>query len=311
MAGPITRVDAGVLAGLAAVDHLAVADVDSDVRDRPPGVIGARKENEVAGLGVRPRYRRTEVVKTLRVRAPKAGVNTVVQDIRHEAGAVEGIRPAGPKHIPFAEVLLRLLHHGGEARVVHRRAGVFGDDRASRRSGRDVAAAVVVGDGEIQGVQILAVLQHFIMQMRPGAAARAAHFCNDVAHFNALAPRDEKLAAMGVPGFNAVLALDEYHQPVAAVIPGEGHRAVMRGGDFGAGGHGDIHATVVVLISVDGMDAPAVDVRNIRQPVKIEGAARVLPVALDPREQAVPLGLFRVQPRCNHIREGLRGECDV
>ena len=51
MALPVWRVDGGILDGIAAVDHLTVACIDTHMSHGVAGIISARKEDDVSGSG--------------------------------------------------------------------------------------------------------------------------------------------------------------------------------------------------------------------------------------------------------------------
>ena len=86
---PVGRIDGCVLNGIAAVDHDPITNVDADVR-HAGGVIRPDEKDEITGLGIRLRNRRTDVVKPLCAQPSGIHKSAVCEDIADEAGAVEG-----------------------------------------------------------------------------------------------------------------------------------------------------------------------------------------------------------------------------
>ena len=89
MALPVGRIDAGIGNGVAAVDHHAIADVDSNVR-RANGVIGFLKENQVTRLCIRRRDIAAFSSQTVGRCTPTAPpIAAVIDNPANEAGAVK------------------------------------------------------------------------------------------------------------------------------------------------------------------------------------------------------------------------------
>ena len=65
MALPIAAVDAGVGDRIAAVDHLAIANVDTNVRHGIGGSICPLEENQVGGFRVGRRYGGAIIIQSL------------------------------------------------------------------------------------------------------------------------------------------------------------------------------------------------------------------------------------------------------
>ena len=86
---PIGRVDGCVLNGVAAVDHDAITNVDADVR-HTGGVIRSDEKDEITGLGIRLRDRRTDVVKPLCAEPPGIHKTAVRENVADKTGAIEG-----------------------------------------------------------------------------------------------------------------------------------------------------------------------------------------------------------------------------
>lgn len=86
---PVGRIDTGIGNGVAAVDHHAIADVDSNVR-RANGVIGFLKEDQVAGLRIRRRNITALPAQAVGCCTPNAPpIAAVIDDPAYEAGAVK------------------------------------------------------------------------------------------------------------------------------------------------------------------------------------------------------------------------------
>ena len=115
MALPVGRIDAGIGNGVAAVDHHAIADVDSNVR-RANGVIGFLKENQVTRLCIRRRDIAAFSSQTVGCCTPNAPpIAAVIDDPADEAGTVKtGAWGTATPHIRHTQILFGFLNHPRE-----------------------------------------------------------------------------------------------------------------------------------------------------------------------------------------------------
>ena len=87
---PVIGRNAGVLNGVAAVQHGMISYINADVR-RAGGVVRFLKEDQIAGFCVCRRYIRADLSDALGAESAEAPANAaVVVDVADEAGAVEG-----------------------------------------------------------------------------------------------------------------------------------------------------------------------------------------------------------------------------
>ena len=88
---PIITVDVGIGDGIAAVDHLPVAHIDTNMGHAVGvrRVIGVPEENEITGLGVRHGYRGADVIEALRPQPPYIP-SAVIDNPAHKARAIKG-----------------------------------------------------------------------------------------------------------------------------------------------------------------------------------------------------------------------------
>ena len=86
---PVIGRNAGVLNGVAAMQHGIVADINADVR-RAGGVVRFLKEDQIAGLCICRGNIRADLSDALGAESAEAPANAaVVVDVADEAGAVE------------------------------------------------------------------------------------------------------------------------------------------------------------------------------------------------------------------------------
>ena len=81
--------------GIAAMQHLFVSDINSDVRYGQRGAVRSGKENQVAGFRLRSGNRSADVIKSLRSKASDVP-SAMIDDPRHKAGTVKRRGRAAP-----------------------------------------------------------------------------------------------------------------------------------------------------------------------------------------------------------------------
>ena len=88
---PIVAVDVGIGNGVAAVDHLPVAQIDAYMGHAVGvrRVVGMPEENQITGLGICHGYGGTDVVKPLRAQ-PSHVPSAVIDHPRNKTGTVKG-----------------------------------------------------------------------------------------------------------------------------------------------------------------------------------------------------------------------------
>ena len=86
---PVGRTGGRVLNGIAAVEHDPITNVNADV-GHTGGIIRPDEKDEITGLCVRLRNRRTDVVKPLCAQPSGVHKSAVRENIADEAGAVKG-----------------------------------------------------------------------------------------------------------------------------------------------------------------------------------------------------------------------------
>ena len=108
---PIARVKVGIVDGITAINHPAIAHIDAHMRNARR-VVGSRKENQIAGLGVvcPGGY----VVEPLRSQPPEVPAALII-NIGNKARTVKrGIRVGAAPDIGKAQIFLRLGKNGGK-----------------------------------------------------------------------------------------------------------------------------------------------------------------------------------------------------
>ena len=149
MALPVACVDAGVLDGIAAMEHHPVSHIDTHMGGAG-GVVCALEEDQVAGARLRSGNPRTDTQQAGCAQPPEVPAHAaVVAHIADEAGTVEGRGGRGTApDIGEVQVFLRFRQHGGEGLIVQ----CFGRHLILLRPVRDVFPDIAGGRKQVRAV---------------------------------------------------------------------------------------------------------------------------------------------------------------
>src|SRR5690606_21806576 len=105
------------------------------------------------------------------------------------------------------------------------------------------------------GIDLLAVHQHLVVEMRPGRCSGASNIADHIslAHPHARSDAFGESAEMGIGGLIAITVADTDVVAIAAIAPGHLHRAVTARIDRGASGGGKVDALMHAVVTLDGV----------------------------------------------------------